>query len=70
VVSDVRGELAVLAFGALLWGGGAFATGEMGRALTGGGMVFTTIGLVLVAVALVRRGIRGPRPEELRPPAS
>jgi hypothetical protein len=58
MVSDVRGELAVLGVGALLWVSGALATGEMGRALTGGGMVFTTIGLVLVAIALVRRKAR------------
>jgi hypothetical protein len=59
VLSDVRGEVAVLALGTLLWVGGTFATGEMGRALTGGGMVFCTIGLVLVAIALIRRAARG-----------
>jgi len=54
MASDARGELAVLAIGVLLWVGGTFATGEMGRALSGGGMVFTAIGSVLVALAVVR----------------
>jgi hypothetical protein len=55
MVSDARGELAVLAIGVLLWVGGTFAAGEMGRALSGGGMVFTAIGSVLVSLAFVRR---------------
>ena len=35
-------------------GGGMLASGEMGRALSGGGMVFTAIGSVLVALAIAR----------------
>ena len=58
MLSDVRGEVAVLGLGTLLWVGGTFATGEMGRALTGGGMVYSTFGLVLVAIALIRRAAR------------
>ena len=53
MVCDARGELAVLAIGVLLWVGSTFAAGEMGRALSGGGMVFTAIGSVLVALAIV-----------------
>jgi hypothetical protein len=60
MVSDARGELAVLAVGVLLWVSGIFADGEMGRALSGGGMVFTVIGSVLVALAVVRRQRRRP----------
>ena len=55
MVSDARGELAVLAIGVLLWVGGTVAAGEMGRALLGGGMVFTAIGSVLVALSIIRR---------------
>ena len=67
MVSDARGELAVLAIGVLLWVGSTFAAGEMGRALAGGGMVFTAIGSVLLALAIVRRqrrsrGVAGRKP--------
>jgi hypothetical protein len=55
MVSSARGELAVLALGVLLWVGGTFAVGEMARALSGGGMVFSAIGFALVAVAIIRR---------------
>jgi hypothetical protein len=54
-VSDARGELVLLALGVLLWVGGTATTGEMGRALSGGGMVFTAIGAALVAYAFIRR---------------
>ena len=54
MVSDARGELAVLALGIVLGVGGMLASGEMGRALSGGGMVFTAIGSVLVALAIAR----------------
>lgn len=58
MISDLRGEIAVLAFGAAMWVVGALAAGEWGRAFTGGGIVFTVSGLALVAVGLVRRGLQ------------
>ncbi|CUR54980.1 hypothetical protein NOCA2220171 [metagenome] len=55
MASDARGELTVIALGLVLWVGGAFTSGEMQRALTGGGMVYTAIGAALLVVALFRR---------------
>jgi predicted phage tail protein len=55
---DLRGELAVLTLGAAMWVLGVFAPGEWGRAFTGGGIVFTVIGLALTAVSLIRRGVQ------------
>jgi hypothetical protein len=58
MINRLRGELAVLVLGAAMWVTGALAPGEWGRAFTGGGLVFTVCGVALVAVSLVRSGLR------------
>jgi hypothetical protein len=58
MIGDLRGELTVLALGATMWVLGAVAPGEWGNAFTGGGIVFTLSGLALIAVGLIRKGVR------------
>ena len=41
-----------------MWALGAVAPGEWGNAFTGGGIVFTLSGLALIAVGLIRKGVR------------
>ena len=55
---ELRGELVVLALGAAMWVLGLLAPGEWGNAFTGGGIVFTVSGLGLIAVGLIRKGVR------------
>jgi hypothetical protein len=69
MTNGLRGELAVLVLGAAMWVTGAFAAGEWGRALTGGGLVFTVSGLALIAVGLVRRRMQGRLTRQRRPRA-
>ena len=69
MINDLRGELAVLVLGACMWVTGAFAPGEWGRAFIGGGLVFTVCGLALVAVGLMRRGLRDRLTQQRRPRA-
>ena len=69
MINGLRGELAVLVLGAAMWVMGAFAPGEWGRAFAGGGLVFTVSGLALVAVGLLRRGLRERLTQQRRPRA-
>jgi hypothetical protein len=69
MINGLRGELAVLVLGAAMWVTGAFAPGEWGRAFTGGGLVFTVSDLALLAVGLIRRGLRERLTRQRRPRA-